>query len=162
MKYIILNDNKLNGFSNGIQYMITIPILSGEYKGKFACSYICKDIFADVFKEINYEIVELDNSAFQIDYTLPPASPYGLEILEKWYDLFPDNKFVLGSYEIPLEEKNGVKYVNTAYFEWQDFRDALDELLPNGEFRHAGLKRALMSMWDYLIEQGNNNNVIVL
>jgi hypothetical protein len=162
MKYLLINTNIYNGTQIGVNIFYASPIKSGEHIGKYATSENALTEFPDIFKNITYEIVELPISAFELDYTLPTPSPYGLEILEKWYDIFPDNAFKLGGYEIPLEEKNGIKYVNAAYFQWQDFRNALDEKLPNGEFRHQALKDALMKMWDYLTEQATIGNVIVL
>lgn len=159
---IIIETDIYNGYISGSVMFFATPILSGEHIGKYATSENALSEFPDIFKNITYEIIELPISAFELDYTLPTPSPYGLEILEKWYDIFPDNAFKLGGYEIPLEEKNGTKYVNTAYFQWQDFRNALDEKLPNGEFRHQALKDALMKMWDYLTEQATIGNVIVL
>jgi hypothetical protein len=75
---------------------------------------------------------------------LPPLSPYAVVIPEIYQWAFPENKFVLSGFEIPLDTINGVKCVNLAYFNWQGFRDELD----NGNY--VALKRSLMELWDYV------------
>jgi hypothetical protein len=85
--------------------------------------------------------------------TTPPAPTYmGIEIPDKFLWVFPDNKFILEGFEIPLT--NGA--VDIAYFQWQAFRDCLD----NGN--HDYLKRALMGLWDYVAEQVENKNFVQL
>jgi hypothetical protein len=87
------------------------------------------------------------------DITTPPTL-YGLGVVipDKFLWVFPDNKFVLEGFEIPLT--NGA--VDIAYFEWQAFRNCLD----NGN--HEYLKRALMKLWDYVGEQVELQNFIPL
>jgi len=87
------------------------------------------------------------------DLTTPPPPTYmGIEIPDKFLWVFPDNKFVLEGFEIPLQ----YGAVDLAYFQWQAFRDCLD----NGN--HEFLKRALMSLWDYVGEQVEKQNFIQL
>jgi len=83
-----------------------------------------------------------------------PPTLYGLGVVipEMFLWVFPDNKFILEGFEIPLT--NGA--VDIAYFEWQAFRDCLD----NGN--HEYLKRALMGLWDYVQEQVDLQNFVQL
>jgi hypothetical protein len=66
--------------------------------------------------------------------------------------VFPEDKFVLNGFEIPLT--NGA--VDVAYFQWQEFRNELDS------GKYEDLKRALMPLWDYVAEQVTNENLIPL
>jgi hypothetical protein len=84
--------------------------------------------------------------------TPPPPTYMGIEIPDKFLWVFPDNKFVLEGFEIPLQ----YGAVDLAYFQWQAFRDCLD----NGN--HEFLKRALMPLWDYVAEQVEKQNFIQL
>jgi hypothetical protein len=85
-----------------------------------------------------------------IDTTPPTLYGLGVVIPDTFIWVFPDNKFILEGFEIPLT--NGA--VDIAYFQWQAFRDCLD----NGN--HDYLKRALMSLWDYVAEQVENQNFV--
>lgn len=105
------------------------------------------------FKDI--KIVDL--KIIDLSYYEPPTLyPYAIEIPDIYLWVFPENKFVLNKFEIPLDTINGVKCVNLAYFNWVAFRDELD----SGNYIY--LKRALMPLWDYVAEQVENNNLIVL
>jgi hypothetical protein len=73
---IILNDNNLNGLQIGATIFNCVPILRGQFKGKFAADECLLNEFIEIFKEIDYEIVDLDVSVFEIDYTLPILTPY--------------------------------------------------------------------------------------
>ena len=87
-----------------------------------------------------------------IDTTPPTLYGLGVVIPEQFIWVFPENKFILEGFEIPLT--NGA--VDIAYFQWQAFRDCLD----NGN--HDYLKRALMPLWDYVAEQVENQNFVEL
>jgi hypothetical protein len=104
----------------------------------------------------NYFTEEEINSSVEYttkDLTTPPAL-YGLGVVipDTFIWVFPDNKFVLEGFEIPLT--NGA--VDISYFQWQAFRDCLD----NGN--HDYLKRALMPLWDYVAEQVENQNFVII
>jgi hypothetical protein len=103
-------------------------------------------------KELNIEVDIEDVPEFQIDLTPPTPLNLGVVIPEKFLWVFPEDKFILEGFEIPLQ--NGA--VDVAYFQWQAFRDCLD----NGN--HEFLKRALMPLWDYVAEQVENQNLINL
>jgi len=89
-------------------------------------------------------------------FTPPTLSPYAVVIPEIYQWAFPENKFVLSGFEIPLDTHNNDKVVNIAYFMWQEFRAELD----SGNYE--ALKRSLMPLWDYVAEQVTNQNLIVL
>jgi len=156
MKYAIINTNEYNGTQKGVNIFFAAPIKSGEHLGKFATSENALLEFPEIFETLTYEIVDLDASAFEIDYTAPPLSPYGVIIPEIYQWAFPENKFVLGGFEIPLDTHNNDKVVNLAYFMWEEFRAELD----SGNYED--LKRALMPLWDYVELQVINNNLVIL
>lgn len=153
---IIINTNQYNGTQIGVNAFFAAPILSGQYIGKFATSENALNEFPEIFKNLTYEIVDLDASAFQVDYTPPALSPYAVVIPEIYQWAFPDNKFILGGFEIPLDTHNTDKVVNIAYFMWVEFRAELD----SGKYND--LKRALMPLWDYVELQVTNNNLVVV
>jgi hypothetical protein len=103
--------------------------------------------------------VERDDLPEYYEEILSPDAPtppqlYGLGVVipDQFIWVFPQNKFILEGFEIPLT--NGA--VDIAYFQWQAFRDCLD----NGT--HEYLKRALMPLWDYVGEQIELQNFIPL
>ena len=101
------------------------------------------------FAGLKIEDLGIDNLTY---YTPPTLTGYGVEIPDKFLWVFPDDKFVLEGFEIPLT--NGA--VDVAYFQWQAFRDELDS------GKHDYLKRALMPLWDYVTEQVEEQNFISL
>jgi hypothetical protein len=86
----------------------------------------------------------------------PPLSPYAVVIPEIYQWAFPEDKFVLSGFEIPLDTHNSEKVVNIAYFMWSEFRAELD----SGNYE--ALKRALMPLWDYVELQVINNNLEII
>jgi hypothetical protein len=152
MKYIISNEPYANNTLVGPMILSWWPILSGEHEGKWATHENNKEYFSEIFNNLDYEIAELEPRDFEIDTTPPPPTYMGIEIPDKFLWVFPDNKFVLEGFEIPLQ----YGAVDLAYFQWQAFRDCLD----NGN--HEFLKRALMSLWDYVAEQVEKQNFIQL
>lgn len=107
----------------------------------------------EYFKDLKIQDLNISD----LNYYEPPILyPYAIEIPEIYLWVFPENKFVLNKFEIPLDTINGVKCVNLAYFNWVAFRDELD----SGNYTF--LKRALMPLWDYVELQVNNQNLIVL
>jgi hypothetical protein len=149
---IIINTNTHNGTQKGVNIFYAAPILSGEHAGKFATSENALKEFPEIFANLEYEIAELSPRDFEIDTTPPPPTYMGIEIPDKFLWVFPDNKFILEGFEIPLQ----YGAVDVAYFQWQAFRDCLD----NGN--HEFLKRALMKLWDYVAEQEKKQNFIQL
>ena len=103
----------------------------------------------EYFKDLAIEDLKIQNLAY---YQPPILYGLGVVIPDTFIWVFPDNKFVLEGFEIPLT--NGA--VDIAYFQWQAFRDCLD----NGN--HDYLKRALMPLWDYVAEQVENQNFVEL
>jgi hypothetical protein len=153
---ILLNTNQNNGTQKGVNIFFAAPIKSGEYIGKFATSENALLEFPEIFETLTYEIVDLELSAFEVDYTPPPLSPYAVVIPEIYQWAFPEDKFVLSGFEIPLDNHNNDKLVNIAYFMWSEFRAELD----SGNY--VALKRALMPLWDYVELQVINNNLVIL
>jgi hypothetical protein len=149
---IIINTDKYNGTKVGVNIFYAAPILQGEHIGKFATSENALKEFPEIFKELEYEVAELEAKHFEIDLTPPTLYGLGVVIPDTFIWVFPDNKFILEGFEIPLT--NGA--VDIAYFQWQAFRDCLD----NGS--HEYLKRALMPLWDYVAEQVQNQNFVVI
>jgi hypothetical protein len=156
MNYVIINTNQYNGTQKGVNTFFATSILSGEHKSKFATSENALLEFPEIFENLTYEVVDLDASAFEIDYTPPPLSPYAVVIPEIYQWAFPENKFVLSGFEIPLDTHNNDKVVNLSYFMWTEFRAELD----SGNYE--ALKRALMPLWDYVELQVINNNLVIL
>ena len=153
---IIINTNQYNGTQKGVNTFFAAPIKSGAHIGKFATSENALLEFPEIFEKLTYEVVDLDASAFKVDYTPPPLSPYAVVIHEIYQWAFPENKFVLSGFEIPLDTHNQDKVVNIAYFMWSEFRAELD----SGNYE--ALKRALMGLWDYVQIQVDNGNIIIL
>jgi hypothetical protein len=106
--------------------------------------------------ELNNDVDFSDWVEPPLDTTPPPLSPYAVVIPEIYQWAFPENKFVLSGFEIPLDTHNSDKVVNLAYFMWIEFRAELD----SGNY--VALKRALMGLWDYVELQVNIGNVIIL
>ena len=156
MKYILINTLQYNGTQKGVNTFYAAPIKSGEYLGKFATSENALNEFPEIFENLDYEIVNLEPKVFEVDYTPPPLSPYAVFIPEIYQWAFPENKFVLSGFEIPLDTHNNDKVVNLAYFMWSEFRTELD----SGNYE--ALKRALMPLWDYVELQVINNNLVIL
>lgn len=153
---IIINTSQYNGTQKGVNIFYAAPILSGQHIGKFATSENALSEFPEIFENIEYEIVELDASAFQVDYTPPTLTPYAVVIPEIYKWAFPQDKFILGGFEIPLDTHNSDKVVNIAYFMWAEFRAELD----SGKYND--LKRALMPLWDYVELQVKNQNLVLV
>jgi hypothetical protein len=130
---IISEENVTTGYAQPFE-------LSGQF-------YVIAD---DVTKK--YTDKEAIDLFAPIDTTPPTLYGLGVVIPETFIWVFPENKFILEGFEIPLT--NGA--VDIAYFQWQAFRDCLD----NGN--HDYLKRALMGLWDYVAEQVEKQNLIQL
>jgi hypothetical protein len=150
---IVINTNKHNGTQKGVNIFYAAPILSGQHAGKFATSENALNEFPEIFESEPYEVVELDPKAFEIDYTPPTPSTLRVAIPSYWEMLFPNDRFVVGGFDIALErtDKN-VLCVDVAYLGWRAFQDELDKP------ENAALKRHMEVVWDYLkneIEQHN-------
>jgi hypothetical protein len=153
---VIINTKEYNGTRIGVNIFSATPIKSGEHIGKFATSENALLEFPEIFENLTYEVVDLEPKVFEVDATPPTLSPYAVLIPEIYQWAFPDNKFVLGGFEIPLDTHNNDKVVNLAYFMWSEFRAELD----SGNYE--ALKRALMPLWDYVELQVINNNLVIL
>ena len=106
-----------------------------------------------VFNDVTLESLNIDD----LDHFTPPTlTPYAVVIPEIYQWAFPQDKFILGGFEIPLDTHNSEKVVNIAYFMWSEFRAELD----SGKYND--LKRALMPLWDYVELQVTNNNLVLV
>ena len=159
---IVINTSEYNGTKKGVNIFSASLIMSGTYIGKFGTSENALNEFPEIFENLTYEIVNLPSSVFQVDTTAPTLYPYAVEILQEYRWVFPENKFILNAFEIPLDTYQSTKVVNLAYFEWLEFRAELDKKDSDGNFVYATLKRSLMPLWDYVALQVQNGNVIVL
>jgi hypothetical protein len=130
-------------------------IISGQHIGKWAPNEINLNYFPKTFENMEYQIIELDPKAFEIDYTPPTLSTYRVAIPEYWEMLFPNDRFIVGGFDIPLErtDKN-VLCVDVAYLEWKAFQNELDKP------ENAALKRHMEVVWDYIKLQIENNNFV--
>jgi hypothetical protein len=106
-----------------------------------------------VFDDVTLESLKIEDLNY---FTPPPLSPYAVVIPEIYQWAFPEDKFVLSGFEIPLDTHNNDKVVNLAYFMWSEFRAELD----SGNY--VALKRSLMPLWDYVELQVINNNLVIL
>ena len=150
---ILITTDKYNGLKRGVNIFYAAPILSGKHAGKYATSENALSEFPEIFKTEPYEVVELAPKAFEIDYTPPTPSTLRVAIPTAWEMLFPNDRFIVGGFDIALERTTGNELcVDIAYLEWQAFRDELDKP------ENAALKRHMEVVWDYLkreIEQHN-------
>jgi hypothetical protein len=139
MKYAIINTNQHNGTQIGVNIFYAAPIVSGAHTGKFATSENALNEFPEIFKTEPYEVAELDAKAFEIDYTPPTLSTYRVAIPEYWEMLFPNDRFIVGGFDIPLERtKDNVLCVDIAYLGWQAFRTELRNPENSVLARHMG------------------------
>lgn len=106
-----------------------------------------------VFNDVTLESLNIEDLDI---FTPPTLTPYAVVIPQIYQWAFPENKFILGGFEIPLDTHNQDKVVNIAYFMWKNFRAELDS------GKYEDLKRALMPLWDYVELQVSNNNLVVL
>jgi hypothetical protein len=150
---IIINTDKHNGKQKGVNIFYAAPILSGMHAGKYATSENALKEFPEIFENEPYEVAELDAKAFEIDYTPPTPSTLRVAIPSYWEMLFPNDRFVVGGFDIALERTDtNVLCVDVAYLDWRAFQDELDKP------ENAALKRHMEVVWDYLkneIEQHN-------
>ena len=150
---IVINTNQHNGTQIGVNIFYAAPILSGTHAGKYATSENALNEFPEIFKSEPYKVVELDAKDFEIDYTPPTLSTLRVAIPQAWEMLFPNDRFIVGGFDIQLERtETNVLCVDIAYLEWEAFQNELDKP------ENAALKRHMEVVWDYLkneIEQHN-------
>lgn len=106
----------------------------------------------EIFTEINWtelEKIDLEIEDFQPITTPPQLDPFYVEIPNNMLFVFPQDKFIVGEFTVDLNIINNKRYVNTAYLEWQSFKDELDA--PH----NAPLKRSLEAVWDFVRLQAN-------
>ena len=72
MDYIIINTNEYNGYQNSNGIFYAIPILSGNFKGNFACFENQLIIFPEIFEKLTYSIENLEETFYIDFYTEQP------------------------------------------------------------------------------------------
>jgi hypothetical protein len=71
--------------------------------------------------------------------TPPTLSTYRVAIPEYWEMLFPNDRFIVGGFDIPLERTtDNVLCVDVAYLEWKAFRTELQNPENSVLARHMG------------------------
>lgn len=147
---IIINTNQHNGYKSGVNVFYAAEILSGQYIGKFATSENALNEFPEIFENLEYQIVELEPSVFQINTTPPALLPFACIIPREYQLPFRNGVFKLNGFEVPLDTIGENRVVNMAYFNWLEFRAELDRKYPDGTFVNQGLKDSLMDLWDFV------------
>ena len=117
---IIISTNQHNGTKVGVNIFYAAPILSGEHIGKFATNENALKEFSNVFENLEYEIVELENSAFEVDYNDKP--------LVNGFRLIQVNDLYNGTIEIHLmnEETREIKTLKREYIDTWDDEDVFN------------------------------------
>jgi hypothetical protein len=75
-------------------------------------------------------------------------------IPEQFIWVFPDNKFILEGFEIPLTTKENYLIIDKAYIEWDSFREELKNTEKESAYKIINI------IFNYLDEQVKNNNII--
>ena len=147
---IVINTNQYNGTQSGVNIFYASPILSGPHIGKFATSENALNEFPELFKTIDYQIIELDASVFEVNTTPPQLLPFACIIQIGLQMPFRNGLFKLSGFEVPLESIGDNKVVNIAYLHWAEFKAELDRKYPDDTFVHQGIKDNLMDLWDFV------------
>jgi hypothetical protein len=92
------------------------------------------------------------------DVTPPTLTGYGILIPTEaeTLNLFPDNHFNLGGYEINLTSTSQGLAVDLGYLNWQGFRDEQDKPF------NATIKASFSALWYELLTRYNNDEIIQL
>jgi hypothetical protein len=90
-----------------------------------------------------------------IDYTPPTPSTLRVAIPQAWEMLFPNDRFIVGGFDIALERtESNVLCVDVAYLGWKAFRDEL--LKPE----HQALATHMGAVMRYLENEYLNKNYV--
>lgn len=100
----------------------------------------------------------VDYSTLMPDTTPPQMTGYGILIPTEAeaLELFPNNKFNLGGFEITLTSTQQGLAVDLGYLNWQGFRDEQDKP------QNATIKASFSALWYELLRRYNNNEIIQL
>jgi len=129
-KIEITEENVTTGYCQPFEYMGVFYVIADDVTSKYT------------------DLEPIDIYATR-DTTPPTLIGYGVVIPDKFLWVFPEDKFILNGFEIPLDVHGLDKVVNLAYFMWQVFRDELDS------GKYEDLKRALDPIWMYVKEQAD-------
>ena len=106
----------------------------------------------EYFKNLIIEDLNIEDLEY---YTPPTLSTYRVAIPEAWEMLFPNDRFVVGGFDIHLERTNdNVLCVDIAYLGWQAFREEL--LKPE----HAALATHMGAVMRYLENEYKNSSFV--
>jgi hypothetical protein len=72
MDYIIINTNEYDGYQNSNGIFYAIPILSGNFKGNFACFENQLILFPEIFEKLMYSTENLEETYYINFYTEQP------------------------------------------------------------------------------------------
>jgi hypothetical protein len=72
MNYIVINTNEYNGYQNSNGIFYAIPILSGNFKGNFACFENQLIMFSEIFEKLTYSTENLEETYYINFYTEQP------------------------------------------------------------------------------------------
>jgi hypothetical protein len=90
----------------------------------------------EYFKDLAIEDLNIEDLAY---YTPPTLYTYRVAIPSYWEMLFPNDRFIVGGFDIPLERtKDNVLCVDVAYLEWKAFRTELRNPENSVLARHMG------------------------
>lgn len=151
---IVINTNTHNGTQKGVNIFHAAPILSGAHRGKYATGENAINEFPEIFENEPYEVVDLDPSAFEIDYTPPQMSGLLVAIPSEFEWVFRNDRFEINGFVVEFGRVNSTLVVDIAYLQWQAFKDELDKT------ENQTVKDSLEPIWDYVKEQADNNNFI--
>lgn len=100
----------------------------------------------------------VDYSETMPDTSLPTMTGYGILIPTEAeaLELFPNNHFNLGGFEITLTSTAQGLAVDLGYLNWQGFRDEQDKP------QNATIKASFSALWYELLSRYNNNEIIQL
>ena len=100
----------------------------------------------------------IDYSETMPDTTVPQMTGFGILIPTEaeTLNLFPNNKFNLGGYEITLTSTSQGLAVDLGYLNWQGFRDEQDKAY------NATIKASFSALWYELLARYTNNEIIQL
>lgn len=104
------------------------------------------------------DLILIDYTTDLPDTTPPTMTGYGILIPTEavTLNLFPNNKFNLGGYEINLTSTSQGLAVDLGYLNWQGFRDEQDKPY------NITINASFSALWYELLSRYNNNEIITL
>jgi hypothetical protein len=101
----------------------------------------------EYFKDLAIEDLNIDNLTY---YQPPTLSTYRVAIPTYWEMLFPNDRFIVGGFDIALERTtDNVLCVDIAYLEWKAFQEELQKT------EHTALVRQMGAVMVYLKKEAD-------